>query len=249
VLLELVRMVVSQHLSFQFRSIFHVGRATSAPSPVNSQGQQDQTVAEDYARLAELTARMARLGASDPAVWPARRIRENIAQQARYLFLRRLGPQAIDSWRDPPVLARNRATSACSNKARIQMTCIVHRLAQPVDYRCPDLHCVIAAAARLLTEKLVLADRTKKLAAALSFDGLGVAEGTLAWCVRRVRAVPERDEDPRGPQPTPQRPFRAPMCCARANLPRSHARRPNRAGQACQRDYNMPKLRNIASYA
>jgi hypothetical protein len=67
---------------------------------------KDRTVAEPEARLSELTARMEQLGAEDPASWARPEIQENIAQQARYLFLRRLWPEAIDGWRDPAVLSR-----------------------------------------------------------------------------------------------------------------------------------------------
>lgn len=70
---------------------------------------KDRTVAEPDARLTGLTARMQQLGADDPAGWASSEIGENIAQQARYLFLRRLWPQAIDIWRDPAVLSRQSA--------------------------------------------------------------------------------------------------------------------------------------------
>jgi hypothetical protein len=50
---------------------------------------KDRTVAEPEARLSELAARMEQLGADDPAGWARSEIQENIAQQARYLFLTR----------------------------------------------------------------------------------------------------------------------------------------------------------------
>jgi hypothetical protein len=59
----------------------------------------------------ELTERMEQLGADDPAGWARSEIRENIAQQARYLVLRRLWPEVIDIWRDPAVLSRQSATA------------------------------------------------------------------------------------------------------------------------------------------
>lgn len=68
-------------------------------------------MAEPDARLSELTARMEQLGADDPAGWARSEIQENIAQQARYLFLRRLWPEAIDGWRDPAVISRVPATA------------------------------------------------------------------------------------------------------------------------------------------
>src|SRR5215469_18717901 len=67
---------------------------------------KDRTVAEQDARLSELTARMEQLGTDGPAGWARSEVQENIAQQARYLFLRRLWPEAIDGWRDPAVLSR-----------------------------------------------------------------------------------------------------------------------------------------------
>lgn len=72
---------------------------------------RDGTVAEPDARLSELTARMEQLGVDDPAGWARSEITENIAQQARYLFLRHLWPEAIDGWRDPAVLSRVSATA------------------------------------------------------------------------------------------------------------------------------------------
>jgi hypothetical protein len=47
----------------------------------------------------ELTRRMRDLGADDPAGWAASEIEEGIPQQARFLFLRRIWPDAIDGWR------------------------------------------------------------------------------------------------------------------------------------------------------
>lgn len=63
-------------------------------------------MAEPQTRLSELTGRMQQLGAEDPASCARSEVEENIAQQARYLFLRRLWPEAIDGWRDPAVLFR-----------------------------------------------------------------------------------------------------------------------------------------------
>jgi hypothetical protein len=56
--------------------------------------------------LAVLTRRMAELGASDPGGWASSEITEGIAQQARYLALRRIWAIAITPWRDPQVLRR-----------------------------------------------------------------------------------------------------------------------------------------------
>lgn len=47
---------------------------------------------------ADLTRRMADLGAPDPEDWALSEIAEDIPQQARYLVLRNLWPDAIDGW-------------------------------------------------------------------------------------------------------------------------------------------------------
>jgi hypothetical protein len=59
--------------------------------------------------LAALTRRMAELGASDPGAWAGSEVREGIAQQARYLVLRRIWAKALTPWRDPGTLRRNEA--------------------------------------------------------------------------------------------------------------------------------------------
>jgi hypothetical protein len=83
---------------------------------------KNRTVTEPDARLAKLTARMEQRGADDPAGWARSEITENIAQQARYLFLRRLWPEAIDGWRDRAVLSRQSATR-----------CVLEQGAHPAD--------------------------------------------------------------------------------------------------------------------
>jgi hypothetical protein len=50
--------------------------------------------------LALLTQRMAELGAPDPGSWASSEITEGIAQQARYLALRRIWSTTIEPWRD-----------------------------------------------------------------------------------------------------------------------------------------------------
>lgn len=52
----------------------------------------------DSERLEDLIARFAALGASDPEMWAASEIHENIPQLARFCFLRSLWPRLIDSW-------------------------------------------------------------------------------------------------------------------------------------------------------
>lgn len=49
---------------------------------------------------------MAELGAPDPSGWASSEIREGIAQQARYLFLRRIWPDVIDAWGRDDVIRR-----------------------------------------------------------------------------------------------------------------------------------------------
>jgi hypothetical protein len=49
----------------------------------------------DDDELAALTQRMADLGAGDPASWARSELRENLPQQARYLFLRRVWLDAL----------------------------------------------------------------------------------------------------------------------------------------------------------
>ena len=53
-----------------------------------------------------LTERMRSLGARDPERWADSEVRENIAQQARYLFLRSVWPKLIDAYGDVEVLSR-----------------------------------------------------------------------------------------------------------------------------------------------
>jgi hypothetical protein len=54
----------------------------------------------------DLTRRMAALGAPDPASWAESEIGENIAQQARYIFLRSVWPNMIDPYSDESVVRR-----------------------------------------------------------------------------------------------------------------------------------------------
>jgi hypothetical protein len=54
----------------------------------------------------ELTRRMAHLGAPDPSAWAGSEIREGIAQQARFLFLRGIWPDLIDPYLDEEVVRR-----------------------------------------------------------------------------------------------------------------------------------------------
>jgi hypothetical protein len=49
---------------------------------------------------------MRSLGAPDPEGWARSEQRENIAQQARFLFLRGIWPDMIDPYRDPDVLRK-----------------------------------------------------------------------------------------------------------------------------------------------
>jgi hypothetical protein len=63
-------------------------------------------VEKDHRHVEALTARMAELGAPDPAGWARSEITEDIAQQARYLVLRRLWTDAIDRWAQPDALER-----------------------------------------------------------------------------------------------------------------------------------------------
>jgi hypothetical protein len=60
----------------------------------------------DENALALLTQRMAELGAPDPGSWASSEITEGIAQQARYLVLRRIWAVAIAPWRDQQALRR-----------------------------------------------------------------------------------------------------------------------------------------------
>lgn len=60
----------------------------------------------DEDALALLTRRMAELGAPDPGSWASSEIAEGIAQQARYLVLRRIWAIAITPWRDQQTLLR-----------------------------------------------------------------------------------------------------------------------------------------------
>jgi hypothetical protein len=48
----------------------------------------------------KLTQRMGEVGAPDPRAWAASEIRDNTAQQARYLALRRIWARALTPWRD-----------------------------------------------------------------------------------------------------------------------------------------------------
>jgi hypothetical protein len=61
---------------------------------------------DPHTEIAELTARMRELGANDPESWASSQIKENIAQQARYLLLRQLWARGIDGWRDHAALRR-----------------------------------------------------------------------------------------------------------------------------------------------
>ena len=61
---------------------------------------------DPHAEIAKLTARMRDLGADDAEGWARSEVRENVAQQARYLFLRQLWAQGIDGWRDQAALRR-----------------------------------------------------------------------------------------------------------------------------------------------
>lgn len=54
----------------------------------------------------ELTKRLTDLGAPDPAGWAASEIRENIAQQARFIFLRKIWPEDIDGWARADIIGR-----------------------------------------------------------------------------------------------------------------------------------------------
>ena len=54
----------------------------------------------------DLTRRMAELGAPDPSAWASSEVRENIAQQARYLFLRVIWPDLIDPYHDEGIMRR-----------------------------------------------------------------------------------------------------------------------------------------------
>src|SRR5689334_15440978 len=58
-----------------------------------------------------LTDRMRELGAPDPASWASSEVEEDIAQQARFLFLRSIWPRMIDPYGDPDVLRRYPAFS------------------------------------------------------------------------------------------------------------------------------------------
>jgi hypothetical protein len=51
----------------------------------------------EYERLLEL---LREAGADDPEGWAGSEVHENIAQLARYCFLRSLWPRHIDTWRD-----------------------------------------------------------------------------------------------------------------------------------------------------
>jgi hypothetical protein len=57
----------------------------------------------------ELTRRMGELGAPDPRAWAASEIRDNIAQRARYLALRRIWDRALTPWRDVGTVHRDPA--------------------------------------------------------------------------------------------------------------------------------------------
>jgi hypothetical protein len=63
-------------------------------------------VSDEERDTAELTRRMADLGARDPRSWALSEIREGIAQQARYLVLRRLWSTGIDGWHEQGTLRR-----------------------------------------------------------------------------------------------------------------------------------------------
>lgn len=54
----------------------------------------------------DLTRRMTDLGAPDPAGWAKSELHENIAQQARYVFLRSTWPQHIDPFGREDVIRR-----------------------------------------------------------------------------------------------------------------------------------------------
>jgi hypothetical protein len=64
-------------------------------------------VISDEDGLAALTRRMEELGAPEPGSWAGSEVSEGIAQQARYLVLRRIWAKALVPWRDPGVLRRN----------------------------------------------------------------------------------------------------------------------------------------------
>jgi hypothetical protein len=57
--------------------------------------------------LAALTQRMTDLGASEPESWAQSELLEGIAQQARYLVLRKIWRETLSPWRDPQTLRRN----------------------------------------------------------------------------------------------------------------------------------------------
>jgi hypothetical protein len=63
----------------------------------------------DEAALAALTHRMAELGARDPDSWARSEVRHGIAQQARFLVLRRIWARALAPWRDEGALRRSPA--------------------------------------------------------------------------------------------------------------------------------------------
>ena len=61
---------------------------------------------EDRAAAVALRDRFAEVGADDPENVALSEIRENIPQLARFLALRHIWPQLIDSWAAPGALER-----------------------------------------------------------------------------------------------------------------------------------------------
>ena len=59
-----------------------------------------------HSAMDELTRLMTELGATDPAGWAASELSEDIPQQARFLFLRSLWPDSIDSWGSEEAIRR-----------------------------------------------------------------------------------------------------------------------------------------------
>jgi len=70
-------------------------------------------IPEDKQHAYELLVERFRLaGAPDPESWASSETRENLAQLARYCFLKRLWPRIIDPWRDEPDWFEHYVTNA-----------------------------------------------------------------------------------------------------------------------------------------
>lgn len=74
-------------------------------------GMLDSVEATVEDRIESLTARMRDLGAEDPEGWARSEIKENIAQQARFLSLRTIWPEIIDSWANEANIRRYAAAA------------------------------------------------------------------------------------------------------------------------------------------